>query len=58
MEYSSSDVTSGSTISRVGGAGRTLLLEKRPCPGTLIYDGELEMEKEDALVRNFRNVWK
>ncbi|WLE98343.1 MAG: ATP-binding protein [Candidatus Electrothrix communis] len=27
-------------------------------PGMLIYDGELEMDKEDALVRNFRNVWR
>lgn len=26
--------------------------------GMLIYDGDLEMDKEDALVRNFRNVWK
>jgi predicted AAA+ superfamily ATPase len=27
-------------------------------PGLLIYDGELEMDKEDAVVRNFRNVWR
>jgi len=26
-------------------------------PGMLIYDGDLEVNKEEALVRNFRNVW-
>jgi len=26
-------------------------------PGMLIYDGDLEVNKEDVLVRNFRNVW-
>ncbi|MFN2355656.1 MAG: AAA family ATPase, partial [Desulfopila sp.] len=26
-------------------------------PGILIYDGELEIEKEEAVVKNFRNVW-
>ncbi len=26
-------------------------------PGMVIYDGELEMEKEEAVVKNFRNVW-
>ncbi|MBT8333563.1 MAG: ATP-binding protein, partial [Deltaproteobacteria bacterium] len=26
-------------------------------PGMLIYDGELEMEKDEAVVKNFRNVW-
>jgi len=27
-------------------------------PGMLIYDGDLEMDNEVALTRNFRNVWK
>jgi hypothetical protein len=27
-------------------------------PGMLIYDGELEIEKEEAVVKNFRNVWR
>ncbi|MCI5148386.1 MAG: DUF4143 domain-containing protein [Candidatus Electrothrix sp. MAN1_4] len=27
-------------------------------PGLLIYDGELDMDKEDAAIRNFRNVWR
>jgi hypothetical protein len=26
-------------------------------PGMLIYDGELEIEKEEAVIKNFRNVW-
>jgi uncharacterized protein len=26
-------------------------------PGMLIYDGELEIEKEEAAIKNFRNVW-
>lgn len=26
-------------------------------PGILIYDGDLELEKEEAVVKNFRNVW-
>lgn len=26
-------------------------------PGVLVYDGELEMEKDEATVKNFRNVW-
>lgn len=26
-------------------------------PGLLIYDGDLEMDKKEARVRNFRNIW-
>lgn len=26
-------------------------------PGMLIYDGDLEMDKDEALIKNFRNVW-
>ncbi len=26
-------------------------------PGMLIYDGDIEMDKEEALIRNFRRVW-
>jgi len=26
-------------------------------PGMLIYDGDIEMDKEEALIRNFRQVW-
>jgi predicted AAA+ superfamily ATPase len=27
-------------------------------PGLLMYDGDLEFEKEEAVIKNFRNVWK
>lgn len=33
-------------------------ISKSSHPGMLIYDGEIEMETEDALVRNFRNAWQ
>ncbi|WP_320041503.1 ATP-binding protein [uncultured Desulfobacter sp.] len=26
-------------------------------PGMLIYDGDIEMDKEEALIRNFRGIW-
>ncbi len=26
-------------------------------PGMLIYDGDMEMDKKEALVRNFRHIW-
>lgn len=32
-------------------------LSRSSQPGMLIYDGELEIEKEEAFVKNFRNVW-
>ncbi len=26
-------------------------------PGMLIYDGDIEMDKEEAQIRNFRGIW-